>query len=528
MKIQYFNQLKQLTLLRFLILIFFGLVVQKGYLGVGWSQFVPWNDNYIYLYSTFLLVLTLANLFWLKVGKHIEMFTKVQCALDPVLITVLILTTGGLSSPFYFLFGVAILNTAFLLGQRQAFIMAGMILICSVGLVTLIPVLNIFDFKPEIGTINILVFQGIALILTALLAGALARRIGGIQKAFLEQTDSLTSLTSLHHQITQAIPHALVSVNIDGLIRDVNPSAEQILNISANEVYNRSLKQFFPALHWAVEHIDRDNIYMEFKQNGIILGVNISTLIDKQNVSSGALLVIKDLTTIKGLEAKVVNQEKISLTGQMAAGVAHEIRNPLASILSATQMFGEETPRNVKLKGIIIEEVERLKKLTTDFLHFSRPTSPTRQKIDLLDFLNNVTKQIKIDPSWGENRQLNINIPPQTAVLFDSDQLQQIFWNLLINAAQAAPNGGKITIDLDLSPNKSQQLIVVVEDDGPGLDNKIIGKVLEPFFTTRSEGTGLGLAVVTQLARMNGGLISLQPGKNRGLRVLLTVEKANV
>jgi two-component system, NtrC family, sensor histidine kinase PilS len=527
MRLLYLTQLKQLTLLRLLILIFFGLVVQNGYLGVGWSQFVPWDNNYIYLFSSILIALTLIYLIWLEYGKHIETFTKVQCALDPVLITILIITTGGLDSPFYFLFGVAILNTAFLLGQRQAFIMAGMILICSVGLVTLIPILNVFDFKPEISTINRLVFQGIAFILTALLAGALAKRIGGIQQALREQTHNLTSLTSLHHQITHAIPHALISINTDGIIRDINPSAEQLLNISANEISNRPLNNYFPALQWAVVHMDRDDIYMEFKQNNKILGVNLSTLIDQKNLSRGSLLVIKDLTTIKELESKVAHREKLSLTGQMAAGVAHEIRNPLASILSATQMFGEETPRNIKLKGIIIEEVERLKKLTTDFLLFSRPTSPTRQSVVLLGFLNGLTKQIKIDPCWGEKRELILSITPETTILFDTDQLRQVFWNLLINAAQAAPHGGTITIKLDPSTSNSKQLIVVVEDDGPGLDNKIIGKVLEPFFTTRSGGTGLGLAVVSQLARMNGGAIILQPGIKKGLRVLLTVEKAH-
>ncbi|MBF0444349.1 MAG: hypothetical protein HQL68_02075 [Magnetococcales bacterium] len=527
MKLRYLTQLKQLTLLRLLILIFFGLVVQNGYLGVGWSQFVPWDNNFIYLFSSILIALSLFYFIWLESRKHIATFTKVQCALDPVLITILILTTGGLESPFYFLFGVAILNTAFLLGQRQAFIMAGMILICSVGLVTLIPVLKVFAFKPELDAINRLVFQGIAFILTALLAGALAKRIGGIKQALREQTDSLTSLTSLHHQITHAIPHALISINSEGLIRDANPSAEQILNISAVEISNRPLKQYFPALQWAVDHIDRDDIYLEFKHNRKILGVNISTLIDQQNLSGGALLVIKDLTTIKELETKVANREKLSLTGQMAAGVAHEIRNPLASILSATQMFGEETPRNIKLKGIIIEEVERLNKLTTNFLLYSRPTSPTRQQVDLLDFLDRITEQIKIDPCWGTNRQLIISIPPQTTVLFDADQLRQIFWNLLINAAQAAPDGGLITIMLDPKTSNSEEIIVVVEDDGPGLDNKIISKVLEPFFTTRSGGTGLGLAVVSQLTHMNGGAISLQPGKKKGLRVLITLEKAH-
>jgi two-component system, NtrC family, sensor histidine kinase PilS len=522
----YLDQLRQLTILRLLIFIFFLLLVQNGFLGVAWSQYVPLQDIFIYLFSGFLISLSLFYLYWLNRWKNLGLFTRVQCALDPVLITILIITTGGLNSPFYFLFGVAILNTAFLLGQRQAFLMAGMILICSVGLVTLIPLLQIFPFQIGIEEINRLVFQGIAFILTALLAGALARRIGGIQKYLAQQTDSLAGLTSLHHQIIQALPHALVSTNLQGIIRDANPGAEKILGISVANLQNRSLEDFFPAMQWAINQMDRDNVYLEFRQNEQILGINISILINQQNQNIGSLLFIRDLTTIKILEQKLANQEKLSLTGQMAAGVAHEIRNPLASILSAAQMFGEEKPRDKKLKRIIIEEVGRLKQLTTDFLVYSKPPVPTRQSIILSVFIKDLLEQVKCDPHWGDKRKLTYAIPRQATLLFDVNQLRQVFWNLLINSAQAALDGGEITITLEPS-TRGQNQVIVVEDDGPGLDNDLIAKLQEPFFTTRSDGTGLGLAVVTQLVRLNGGDIHLQPGKNGGLRVLLTVERGH-
>ena len=171
-----------------------------------------------------------------------------------------------------------------------------------------------------------------------------------------------------------------------------------------------------------------------------------------------------------------------------------------------------------------MEEVARLKQLTTDFLVFSKPPIPTMHLINLLDFINDLTEQIKNDPCWGEKRALICNVPKQTTLLFDNYQLRQLFWNLLINAAQAAPEGGEITITTEPA-SQDNKIIIVVEDNGPGLDDGLISKVLEPFFTTRSDGTGLGLAVVAQLVRLNGGEIHLQPGKKRGLRVLLTVNR---
>ncbi len=260
------------------------------------------------------------------------------------------------------------------------------------------------------------------------------------------------------------------------------------------------------------------------KHEDKILGINITTLINQDNVNVGSLLVVRNLTTMKTLQKRLASQEKLSLTGQMAAGVAHEIRNPLASILSAAQMFGEEKPRDKKLKQIIIEEVERLKQLTTDFLVFSRPTNPDRQRVELYGFIDDQLQHISTDPRWGENRKLVSDVPEDTVILFDANQLRQIFWNLLINAAQAAPDGGTVAISVE-KPQHPDHLNIIVEDDGPGLDNSIIAKVLEPFFTTRSDGTGLGLAVVAQLVRLNGGDINLQPGSTGGLKVLLTVER---
>ncbi|MBF0447705.1 MAG: PAS domain S-box protein [Magnetococcales bacterium] len=517
------GQLRQLILLRFLVFTFFILVIENAVFGLTWSRSIPLPDGSVSLFFLILCLLSLLYLYWLKSGKKLFLLTRLQCALDPVLITFLIVGTGGLESPFYFLFGIAILNTAFLLGPREAFIMAGVILIYSVGLVTLISSLNIFSFTPKIDQINRLVFQGIAFLLTALLAGALSRRIKGIQQALVQQTDSLVDLATLHHQIVQTLPHALISTDLGGLIIGVNPRAESILNVNAAAIQGQPLKNHFPGFQWAIDqHVEKDT-YLEFKEGEQILGVNVSPLINPYQKQIGSLLFIRDLTNIKKLEQKLSSRDKLSLTGQMAAGVAHEIRNPLASILSAAQMFSEDQSRDQKLKRIIIEEVGRLKQLTTDFLFFSKPVRPNQQSVVLLQFLTELTDQIQSDPRWGQQRVLHFSIPQQATIFFDPNHLRQIFWNLLINAIQASPAGGTISLTYHSRFHLGKPTIII-EDDGPGLSGEEISKVLEPFYTTRSDGTGLGLAVVAQLVRLNGGDIHLKPGLEKGLQILLTVE----
>lgn len=518
----YVGQLQALTLLRFLIVLFFLVVVEQGVLGVNWSANVPFGGWFGGFFFLLLILLTAFYLFWLRVGRNLAWFARLQCALDPLLIAGLIVATGGVKSPFFFLFGVAILNTAFLLGQREALLMAGMILICSVGVVTLLPFLGAVPFVPGMAEINKLVFQGVAFLLTALLAGALARRIGGIRRELNQQSDGLAGLTSLHYQVVQALPFGVIFTDGQGIIQDANPSLGALVEKSEIHLHGRPLAELFPALDWALKWVDRDHVYLEFLQESRVLGANITSLIDRENRAMGHLLVVRDLTSFKALEQQLASQARLSLTGQMAAGVAHEIRNPLASILSAAQMFSEDTPRDRKLKGIILEEVARLKQLTTDFLVFSRPATPNRASIPLLTCLQELLPQIQADPRWGKARQVVVKVPSSVNICFDPHQLRQIVWNLLLNAAQAAPDGGEVTIAWQpgSSPTRRQ---IVIEDDGPGLSGEMLGKVLEPFYTTRSDGTGLGLAVVAQLVRLNGGDIHLQSEPGRGLRVLLTV-----
>ncbi|MBF0370035.1 MAG: PAS domain-containing protein [Magnetococcales bacterium] len=491
----------------------------------------------LYLFLGLLFTTTLVYLIWLRSRSGLEMLTRLQCAMDPVLVTGLVILTGGFHSPLPFLYGLAVLNTALLLGRREALLVAGMVVLLLVVGVTV----NSMLFEVPLASSRVLlgrmVSHGAAFFLTALLGGALAEKAQGLQIAFDQQQDSLANLASLNQQIIEAMPYALLSVNNQGIVRSVNSEVAPILGEEPEGIVGRPLVAIFPEFKWAIDRAGGETVFLEMAWRERILGVNLAPLTDHRQAVIGTLIVIRDLSEGKRLERELAERDKLALTGRMAAYVAHEIRNPLASILSATQMLAlrESRDERRRLEQIIQEEIRRLNQLINDFLFFSRPPQASRNPINLRSFLMDVQERLGQDPRWGENRKLDILIPGGEKILFDGDHLRQVFWNLFINAAQAAPDGGRLTVTFrklqvsgHLMSDLAKQVEVEISDDGPGIDPELMGQVLEPFFTTRSAGTGLGLAVVVQLMHLNQGRLVLENAREgTGLRVRLTMEAAD-
>lgn len=515
-----YRQLSRLTLYRLFISV--GLLLLAPRLSMETEQYTTTGNNLLFFLAG-LFAITLFYLFWLRTHQALELLTKLQCTMDPILITLLTSLTGLEQSPLHFLYGLAVLNTALLLGRREAFLTAGMVVLLSILSMALVgPLLHIpanEGFEP----LRRSLYHAAAFLLTAFLGGALSEQTRHLQSAFEQQKDSLADLTLLHEQTVTAIPYALISINNQGIIRNVNQSAKNLLEKKGAPLIESSLESRLPGFYWAIQKAE-GNTYLEFKHHDQILGLNISPLLDRQQKRIGTLLVVRNLTNIKKLEEKLASKERLALTGHLAASMAHEIRNPLASILSAAQMFTSKTQQEKQLQEIILEEVIRLKQLTTDFLVFSHPPQPKRQPIQLHLFLKEMQQRVQENPLWGPNHQLKITKTTSHSVLFDPDHLRQIFWNLLINALQATPKGGALRLQTKQNTNT---VLVTLTDSGPGFDPQYIHQIFEPFFTTRSTGTGLGLSVVAQLARINKCTVHLENNPSGGAKILLTMERSN-
>jgi two-component system sensor histidine kinase PilS (NtrC family) len=239
----------------------------------------------------------------------------------------------------------------------------------------------------------------------------------------------------------------------------------------------------------------------------------------------GNILIFQDLTRLREMEEHLKRADRLAAIGKMAAGIAHEIRNPLASISGSIEILRDElgnSPQNQQLMGIVLREVNRLNALIADFLLFARPVSPGKEKIHLNRLIEEILEMFTHSPDFTPQIRLETQFQGDLYIQGDPHQIRQVFWNLFINAAQAMPGGGTLRVELrrsSSSPPLSEGRSygeVAVSDSGTGIGEEERGKIFDPFFTTKERGTGLGLSIVHSLVESYGGRVTVQSRKGKG------------
>ena len=257
----------------------------------------------------------------------------------------------------------------------------------------------------------------------------------------------------------------------------------------------------------------------------MILGFSLSALKDSSDQEIGSILIFQDLTKLREMEEDLKRADRLAAIGKMAAGIAHEIRNPLASISGSIEILKDELGNagpNKQLMGIILREVGRLNSLIEDFLLFARPISPGKEKIHLNPLVKEILKMFANSPDFNPQIRLETRYRDDLFIQGDPHQIRQVFWNLFINAAQAMPKGGELLVEL--SKNSSSLPFskgqangeISISDTGVGIEENEIGKIFDPFFTTKERGTGLGLSIVHSILESYGGKIKVQSQKGIG------------
>lgn len=220
---------------------------------------------------------------------------------------------------------------------------------------------------------------------------------------------------------------------------------------------------------------------------------------------------------------RVKRAERLSAVGQLSAGLAHEIRNPLASLAGASALLKRHRLSEQK-RGecveIIEKECERLNRLLSEFLDFARPRAPLHQTIDIRSVLDPVVDLAAHAVDWKAVR-IRLDLAPDLpAVQCDPEQIKQAVWNLLINAIQASPDSGEVVVS---AGPLNGRVVIQVADQGTGVDEANMNRIFDPFFTTKENGTGLGLSVVHQIVEQHGGMISAEPNSPRGTKFRITL-----
>src|SRR5438132_261711 len=499
--------------------------------------------NYLYTIAAVTYGLTL---FYIVVANFIrsrKINLAVQIAGDLIVETLLVYFTGGLDSPFSFLYLVSIITASMLLFRRGGLFTASGAVMLYGGLADLMYYRVIA--MPESSWIVPTLWTSSRLYInmatnfagyyaTALLTSYLSEKL---QKTFEEldvNRQNLAELRALNQNVVESIPSGLITLSPAGTVSFINPAGCHILKTDPHAVIGQHISdlQFFTDDEWElargalageeVVRIEKDNIRVGDENRS--LGYAVTPLNTLEGAASGYTLIFQDLTEMKQLEAELRLKDRMAAVGELSAGIAHEIRNPLAAIAGSVQVLQKSnslSPQEQRLMSIILKESERLNKSIADFLRFVKPQEKRPAEFDIaaslgetLDLLRNsaeVTATIAIEDEI---------VPPSYTIVADSAQIRQVFWNLARNAFQAMPAGGLLRVSTDVG---SDVYRIYFSDSGRGMSELDQRRLFQPFRTNFPSGTGLGMAISYRIVQAHGGEIEVasRPGGGTTITVSL-------
>jgi len=374
----------------------------------------------------------------------------------------------------------------------------------------------------------------------AVIMGAILLLVGfaGFTLLFVVQSyrttrASLSRIKAFSDNVVQNVPIGLLAMDHQGKIAAFNKGAEIILQLSAPEVIGQAAQKCLPTE--LIEEINNSRTRDEVSEKEIEcttadgkivpLEIGASSIKDENDVFLGNVLLLKDLSEVRALRREVARSQRLASVGRLAAGVAHEIRNPLSSIKGFATYFKErypDQPQDQQTAAIMIQEVDRLNRVVGQLLEFSRPIATKPQKISLSALLVDSLTLIK-DRAAEKNISVQIqNNARVDEARIDPDRINQILLNLYLNAIDAMEDCGKLTVELS-ADGQSGQIGITVADTGRGISPEHLSKVFDPYFTTKSSGTGLGLAMAYNITEAMGGSIKVKsdPGKGTVFSIMI-------
>ena len=262
----------------------------------------------------------------------------------------------------------------------------------------------------------------------------------------------------------------------------------------------------------------------ETELNGRSIGYAVTPLKSTDGAPAGYTVIFQDLTEMKKLEAELRLKDRMAAVGELSAGIAHEIRNPLAAIAGSVQVLKKSdalSPQEQRLMSIILKESERLNKSIADFLRFVRPQEKRTAEFDVAAGLAETLELLANSPELPQGLELRRDIhPPSFTLVGDGDQIRQVFWNLARNAVQAMPTGGVLTVKTEVQDGAYR---IVFADSGRGMTHADQQKIFQPFRTNFPSGTGLGMAISYRIVQEHGGNIEVQSVVGAGTRITVTL-----
>ncbi len=481
----------------------------------------------------FLTIVYAVTLRWIKTTFLFVLFAYTQILIDVVSEVFLIYLTGGIESWFPFILLLSIISASIVLNRRASYYAASLSsvlygLIINLQFYNLLPGLTESVFTAKDYLYNVFAHI-LAFYLVAFLSGYLSERLRDVTQTLYERDSDLNNLRAVSRDIVESMPSGVFTADLNWGIITFNNSAQRITGRTSTEVIGKTPENIFPFLkdvniRKSGKRIEGE---MRSKDRIIYIGIRFSTLKNSAGVPTGIIGIFQDLTELKAMEAEIEKKKKWAFIGELSALIAHELRNPLASLKSSVEMLREKKVSGQQadhLMDIALSEMDRLNGIVTDFLLYAKPRQLVKSSFDLHQSLGNVITLLLSSKTEKENVKISKDLKGKLFITGDSKQLQQVFWNLGVNAVEAVFSSGEVIISTE---KKNNTLEIRFTDTGIGIGRENIDKIFYPFFTTKDNGTGLGLAIAQRITEEHGGKITVESrgaGTGTTFKVILPVD----
>jgi two-component system sensor histidine kinase PilS (NtrC family) len=379
-----------------------------------------------------------------------------------------------------------------------------------------------------------------AFYITALLCGYLAESTKKKDQELSASQEDLMELKAFNEDILKNIRSGLVVTDLNGRVTLANKAAMEILSIpefNSKPLFWHNLFlpiDFQETIKFIENDVDQTLTCNEFINCGsrgpCFIGLNLSTILDSQGKTKGTITSFQDLTEFKRMEDKLKQADILATIGGMSAGIAHELRNPMASIKGSIQLLAEGLSLDSEQKAlmnIVINESTHLNNIINDFLTCAKPRPPQLESCNINGLIHDTLTILKNGEMFKKDIAVYIDLEPEnTNISLDMDQMKQVFWNLAINACQAMPEGGILSVRSETKKiNEKYYKIIEFQDTGIGISKEHINRIFHPFYTTKEKGTGLGLCTAYRIIEEHGGKIETEsePGRGSLFRIYISL-----
>jgi two-component system sensor histidine kinase PilS (NtrC family) len=463
----------------------------------------------------------------------------VQFGGDLLLVTGLVAFFGGIGSPFSLFYLVVIMVASVLLRRRAGLMVATAAYLLYAGLLLGLsrgvlpspgPALSYSELAwrlPYNLAVHLFGFYAVAL-LTSVLAESVLKAEAELEA----QRGSLANLEVFHRDVVQSISTGLATTDLEGRVISVNRAALEILGRGEAELLGGPVERLglIGRAQWEAlaaelsgnRRSERAQVEVDRGGETVPVGFSLSRLTDASGVAVGTILIFQDLSQWRRLQEELRLKDRMAATGELAAGLAHEVGNPLAAISGSVQLLSAALPANDaqrKLLDIILKESHRLDRTIKGFLRFARPKERAITRFDIARLLSENFELLRNSEEATGRHRFELDLDPPSAFLVgDPDQISQIFWNLARNALRAMPEGGTLAVSARLEGDFYR---MDFHDTGHGMSDEQRARLFQPFKSFFDSGTGIGMAIVYRIVQEHGGRISVDSRAEQGTSIVL-------